>query len=160
MSVDSNKILARTKSKLPLLRIAYTELQYWCVGLTPEGYHWSQGSTWEQYGNHRRAAKHLKLYLKYKENAYARALLAYCYARLSAWEDASREYAAVLTAWPHPSFSLALAEAHLHLGSISQAMVLVAKVEAEHQSPDSPLPGLEDLKRRVKEASNKSLKPP
>jgi tetratricopeptide (TPR) repeat protein len=160
MNTAANTLLTRLKSKLPLLRITYKELQYWFIGLTPEWYHWSQGSAWEEYGNYPRAIKHLKSYLGYKENAHARALLAYCYARLFAWEDALREYTAAIAGWPHPSFSLALAEAHMHLGNLSEAEAIVAATEAEFAASQSAaLSGLEELKRQLREMSNNTMEP-
>jgi tetratricopeptide (TPR) repeat protein len=155
MNSEVDAPLVRAKSKLPLLRIAYTEFQYWCIGLTPENYHWSQGSSWEECGDYPRAVKHLNQYLKYKENAYARALLAYCYSRLSAWDDVVREYTAVLAAWPHPSFMLGLAEALLHLGHLQQARALTDEVESKHHSQESPVAGLDDMKQQLYEASIK-----
>lgn len=111
------------------LRLIYTELQYWLVGLSPEGYHASQARAWEDLGNFDRAARHLKAYLDASESTHMRALLAYCYSRLERWPDADREYTRILADWPHPSLVLGLAEAKFHLGEVTRAQELVASVE-------------------------------
>ena len=110
-------------------RLVYTELQYWLVGLSPEGYHSAQARAWEDLGNFNRAAKHLAAYLENSEKPQMRALLAYCFARTERWADAAREYAAVIAKWPHPSVALGLAEAKLHLGEVAEAHALLAAVE-------------------------------
>src|SRR5262245_36502899 len=96
---------------LAALRLVYTELQYWLIGLTPEDYHWRMASAWEELEKFSRAARHLKSYLQSSENAQVRALLAYFYARLGSWSLAAEEYKTVIAAWPHPTFILGLAEA-------------------------------------------------
>jgi hypothetical protein len=114
------------------LRLAWTELQYWLIGLTPEDYHWRMAAAWETLDNFKRAARHLESYLQSSENAQARALLAYFYARLGSWSQAAEEYKTVIAAWPHPSFILGLAEAKFELGDPGSARALADQVEREH----------------------------
>jgi hypothetical protein len=140
------------------LRLVYTELQYWLVGLTPEGYHHAQASAWEGLGNFDRAARHLRAYLQNSDKPQMRGWLAYCYSKLEQWPDAAREYTTAISKWSHPSLILGLAEAKLHLGEAADAAALAALVE----SSDAPLEpyvarALEFLKRQLKAASNTSL---
>lgn len=129
MDSDSRHASSRLLAKL---RLVYTELQYWLIGLTPEDYHWRMATAWEVLENFRRAARHLESYLQNSENAQARALLAYFYARLGSWSLAAEEYKTVIAAWPHPSFVLGLAEAKFELGDSTSARALADQVEREH----------------------------
>jgi Flp pilus assembly protein TadD len=160
MNVQTNPMPTRAGQLGSILSIAYTELQYWLLGLTPESYHWAQGSAWERLGRYRHAAHHLARYLQSSENTHVRALLAFCYVRIGSWADAAREYSAVLDVWPDPSIAINLAHAQLQLGNTAHARQLVALVEAEH----SPLEGdqqlaLAALKRQLESASNKTIEP-
>ena len=119
----------RATRVIAVVRLVYTELQYWLLGLTPEGYHSAQASAWEDFGDFNRAAKHLSAYLQKSDSPHVRGLLAYCYSRTQRWPDAAREYAAVIATWPHPSLVLGLAEAKLRLGEVAEAHELVASVE-------------------------------
>jgi hypothetical protein len=155
----ANSGLSRTSRVLASLRLVYTELQYWLVGLTPEGYHHAQASAWEVLGNFDRAARHLRAYLQNSDRPQMRGWLAYCYSRLEQWPDADREYTTAIGKWSHPSLTLGLAETKLHLGEVAHAAALVALVE----SADAPLEpyvahALEILKPQLLAASNKSLK--
>lgn len=150
--------MSRTRRILAGLRLIYTELQYWLVGLTPEGYHHAQASAWEGLGDFDRAAKHVRAYLKCTDKPQMRALLAYYHSRLHRWPDAAREYAAAISKWPHPSIVLGLAEAKLHLGDVAHAAELAASVERS-ATPLEPyvLRALEFLKPQLEAASNTSL---
>jgi hypothetical protein len=143
---------------IALLRLVYTELQYWLVGLTPEGYHFAQASAWESFGKFDRAAKHLSALLENKEDPQMRALLAYCYSRAGRWADAAREYTAVAPRWSHPSVVLGLAEAKFRLGDVSGARVLAELVGSEH-SPLEPMAaqGLAILRTELAAAPNNSF---
>ena len=138
-------------------RLVYTELQYWLVGLTPEGYHHAQASAWEDLGNFDRAARHLRAYLDNSDKPQVRGWLAYCYSKLEQWPDAAREYTAAISKWSHPSLILGLAEAKLRLGEVDQAAALAALVE----SSDAPIEpyvarALEFLKPQLRAATNTS----
>ena len=154
VNASSSRIPHSTRA-VAVLRLAYTELQYWLVGLTPEGYHSAQASAWESLGNFDRAAKHLSSFLAVKENLQMRALLAYCYSRTGRWADAAREYTAVVSSWSHPSIVLGLAEAKLQLGDVAGARVLAELVESEH-SPLDPVvqEGVAFLRAELASASN------
>jgi tetratricopeptide (TPR) repeat protein len=155
MPVSNN---SRASRALAWFRLTYTELQYWLVGLTPEGYHWAQAAAWEDLGNFHRAAKHLSGYLQCSENAQARALLAYCYTRIGSWSLAAAEYTTVLASWPHPSIMLGLAEAKLQLGDLAKARELAEIVERDRPNMEPyVLQALEYLKGNLDAASNKTL---
>jgi hypothetical protein len=150
--------LNRTNRVLAVLRLVYTELLYWLVGLTPERYHHAQASAWEDVGNFDRAARHLRSYLKNSDKPQIRGWLAYCYSKLEQWPDAAREYTTAIRKWSHPSLILGLAEAKLHLGEVAHAKALAALVE----SSDAPVEpyvarALEFLKPQLQAASNTSL---
>jgi hypothetical protein len=158
LNAAANSNPSRTSRILAGFRLIYTELQYWLVGLTPEGYHHAQASAWEDLGNFDRAARHLRAYLQNSDKPQMRALLAYCYSRLERWPDAAREYTTAITKWPHPSLLLGLAEAKLHLGEIAYAAELAASVERS-ATPLEPYVAraLEFLKPQLQAASNTSL---
>jgi hypothetical protein len=158
LNAAANSSLSRSNRFLAGFRLVYTELQYWLVGLTPEGYHHAQASAWEDLGNFDRAARHLRSYLQNSDKPQMRGWLAYCHSKLEQWPDAAREYTAAVSKWSHPSLILGLAEAKLHLGEAADAAALAALVE----SSDAPLEpyvanALELLKRQLKAASNNSL---
>jgi hypothetical protein len=139
------------------LRVVYSEMQYWLIGMTPEGYHWAKASAWEDLGNYHRAAKHWAGYLKNSENPKIRAQLAYCHARNSRWSEAAVEYTKALASWSHPSLILALAEAKLQIGDTMAARELLDALERDH----SPLqPGVQQalayLRANMDAASNQS----
>ena len=113
-------------------QIVYSEIQYWCVGLTPESYHWKKGSAWDALGNHQRAAFHLSRFLRFADNALVRGRLAYCHARLSQWVEASREYERANQKHPHPEFAIGHAQAELRLGNKERAAQILAAVESTH----------------------------
>jgi hypothetical protein len=158
LNAAANVGLSRTSRVLAVLRLVYSELQYWLVGLTPEGYHHAQASAWEDLGNFNRAARHLRAYLQNSDKPQIRGWLAYCYSKLGQWPDAAREYTTAISKWSNPSLILGLAEAKLHLGEVAHAAALAALVE----SADAPLEpyvarALEFLKSQLQVASNTSL---
>jgi hypothetical protein len=67
-------IFARMRGRLSL---AYTELQYWLLGLTHESYHLHQAGVWADLHRYERAISHLKRYLAVTENVTARSELAF-----------------------------------------------------------------------------------
>lgn len=158
-AADSNP--SRTSRVLACFRLVYTELQYWLVGLTPEGYHHAKASAWEDLGNFHRAASHLRAYLRNSDKPQMRGWLAYCYSRLEQWPDAAREYTTAISKWSHPSLILGLAEAKLHLGDVAHAAALAALVK-NWDAPIEPYVSraLEFLKPQIQAASNISLEGP
>jgi tetratricopeptide (TPR) repeat protein len=119
---------------VPVLKLIWTEAQYWMVGLTPEGYHWSMARSWEQLGNFRRAATHFARYLQNSEDAHVRAMLAWCHTKNGCWDEAVKEYAHVLAVWKHPSLEFGLAESYLELGDIEKARPLIESLEQQVDS--------------------------
>ena len=113
-------------------QIILAELLYWCVGLTPESYHWKKGEAWDVLGNHRRASVHLAEYLREADNAYVRGRLAWNYARLGQWEEASEQYERVNLKHPHPDFALGHVRAELRLGNRERAEQLLAEVQTTY----------------------------
>ena len=113
-------------------QVAYSELQYWCIGLTPESYHWHKGNAWDVLGNHRRAAFHLAEFLRFADSAYVRGRLAYCYAHLGRWTEASEQYERVNQKYPHPEFALGHARAELRRGNKERAAEILAAVTAKY----------------------------
>jgi hypothetical protein len=145
------------KRALAFFRLAYTEVQYWLVGLSPEGYHAAQAAAWDELGNFNRVAKHLSAFLENTESAQMRAYLAYAYSRTGRWSDAAREYARVVTIWPDPSVILGLAEAKLELGDIESARALADTVEFGETPPTAAIKEAVDFFRaQLAEASRKS----
>lgn len=155
MDDSANESPSRATRLLAYSRLVYTELQYWLVGLSPEGYHSAQASAWEDLGNFNRAAKHVSAYLENTEKPQMRAFLAYCFARTERWADAAREYAAVIDKWPHPSVALGLAEARFMLGEVAEAHRLLASVEHSNSPLDPAIAhALALLKTELAAASN------
>ena len=114
---------------IPLLKIAYTELQYWLTGMLPESYHFRQSRNYEQLGSEHRAAHHCEALLKYAEYGEPRARLGYYYATLGQYEQAAEHFRKAVQAWPLPSILLALAQAELRLGRYDAAVEMLARVE-------------------------------
>jgi hypothetical protein len=109
-------------------QLVFSELQYWCVGLTPESYHWKKGNAWDVLGNPGRAVVHLLRSLHFADNAYVRGRLAYNYARLGLWNEASQQYERANQKYPHPQFELGHARAELRMGNKSRAAQILATV--------------------------------
>jgi hypothetical protein len=114
-----------------VFRLAYAEVQYWLVGLTPETYYWTKARAWEDFGDFRRATRNLTAYLRNSDDPQVRALLAYCYARQGDWTRTADEYTKVLRKWNHPSIRLGLAEAERALGEAAKARELIAALEQD-----------------------------
>jgi hypothetical protein len=127
-----------------LLRLAYTEAQYWLIGLTPETYHLHQAGVWADLNEYERAISHLKRYLAVTENVTARSELAFYHSCLEQWSQAATEYAKVVPAWPHPAILLAHAEAELRLGNTGKGREIIASVDRE-------FPQLDDATRRARD---------
>jgi tetratricopeptide (TPR) repeat protein len=126
-------IVARARGRLSL---AYTELQYWLLGLTHESYHLRQAGVWADLNRYERAISHLKRYLAVTDNVTARSELAFYHSCLQECAQAAQEYAKVTSIWPHPAVRLAHAEAELRLGNVAKGSEIIAAVEAEFPDLD------------------------
>jgi tetratricopeptide (TPR) repeat protein len=102
------------------------------LGLTPESYHWKKGDAWDILGDHPRAAKHLAKYLEFADNAFVRGRLAFNYAHLGLWAEASEQYGRVNLKHPHPDYGLGHAKSELRLGNKDRASELLAEVQAAY----------------------------
>ena len=127
-----------------LLRLSYTELQYWLIGLSPESYHLHQATVWVEMHAYRRAIVHMKSYLKNTENATARWYLAYYHSCVEEWSQAAEEFGKVVTAMPHPAVRLGQAEAELRLGNRAKAKEIIDAVDREHPQLDDTLRAARD----------------
>lgn len=114
---------------MALLRIAYTELQYWLVGLTPETYHLNQSRDYERLNAFSRSAHHCRRMLQLTEHAETRARLALCYSELGNNNDAVREYRKAVATWDHPGIVLGLAQAEFRAGNPETALELLKRVQ-------------------------------
>jgi hypothetical protein len=112
-----------------LLKVAYTELQFWLVGMTPEGYHFQQSRNYDQLGAPSRSAYHAHEVLKYAEYPEPRARLGYHYANLGRHAEAAEHYRKAVQAWPHPSIMLALAQSELRIGNYVTAAEWLERTE-------------------------------
>ena len=127
-----------------LLRLGYTELQYWLVGLTPESYHLHQANVWVEMHRYRRAIAHMRAYLTNTENATARWYLAYYHSCVEEWAQSAEEYAKVVPVLPQPVVRLGQAEAELRLGNRARAQEIIDAVDRE-------FPQLDDVLRRARD---------
>lgn len=112
-----------------LLKVGFTELQYWLIGMTPEAYHFQQSRNYEQLGASRRSAHHSHEVLKYAEYPEPRARLGYYYATAGKHVDAAEHYRKAVQTWPHPSIMLALAQAELRIGHKQAALDWLERAE-------------------------------
>lgn len=113
-------------------QIIYAELQYWCLGLLPESYHWKKGNAWDVLGKHDRAAVHFAEFLRFADNAYVRGRLAHCYACLGLWAEAAEQYERANQKHPHPEFALGHARAELRQGNKARAAEILAAVHSTY----------------------------
>jgi hypothetical protein len=112
------------------LRIGYTELQYWLVGMTPEGYHFQQSRNYDRIGAVKKAVHHAQQALRYGEYSEPRARLGYYSASQGKYQEAADHYRKAISTWGHPSILLALAQMELRIGNPQAAADLVERVEA------------------------------
>lgn len=119
----------RLQQLIALLKVGYTELQYWLIGMSPEGYHFAQARNYDSLGATHWSAHHSHEVLKYAEYPEPRARLGYYYAMLGRPAEAAEHYRKALQAWPHPSLQLALAHAELRIGQYQAAVELLERVE-------------------------------
>jgi tetratricopeptide (TPR) repeat protein len=127
--MESNRDGSRLQRLIALLKIAYTELQYWLIGMTPEGYHFEQARNFGQLGNARRAAHHSHEVLKYAEYPEPRARLGFYYATLERYAEAAEHYRKAIQTWPHPSLLLGLAQVELRVGQYQVAVEMLERAE-------------------------------
>ncbi len=133
-----------------LLRIAYTTIAYWCVGMTPEENHATKGYAWSQINAYRFSAWHWRKYLKYSEDSRARASLAWCYASLGMIETAAEHYRLAYTRNKNPEIALYLAQVELDFGNITVAQSLMADIYLRrHELSDEGNCVLADVERRL-----------
>lgn len=122
-----------------MLRLAYTELQYWLVGLTPEGYHLHQAGLWVEMHAYRKAIGHMQKYLANTENATARWYLAYYHSCVEDWAQSALEYEKVVAVLRQPVVRLGQAEAELRLGNRAKAMEIIDGIDREFPHLDDAL---------------------
>ena len=104
-----------------LTRIAFTTACYWLVGLTPEDNHGMKGHSWARIGAYRWAAWHFRKYLKYSQDSWARASLAWCYGQLGLTESAVEHYRLAYARNKNPEIAVFLALAEANFGNIEGA---------------------------------------
>jgi tetratricopeptide (TPR) repeat protein len=136
-----------------LLKIGYTELQYWFIGMTPEGYHFAQSRNYDQFGAPDRAAHHAREVLKRAEYPEPRARLGYYCAMRGQTAEAAEHYRKVTETWPHPSILLALAQAELKLGRHDVAADLLHRAEGSEMK-DQLLGAIAEVRSELAAANN------
>lgn len=119
-----------TVRALALLKVAYTELQYWLVGLTPEAYHLSQSRNYEQLAWYGQAVAHCRKLLLFCEHPETRARLGLCYSFLGNHGESVREYRKAVAAWDNPAVVLGLAQAEFRNGNRETALELLNRVQS------------------------------
>jgi tetratricopeptide (TPR) repeat protein len=143
----------RFRQVTALLKIVYTELQYWLVGMTPEGYHFQQSRNYEQLGASKRSAHHSHQVLRYAEYSEPRARLGYYFAMQAKYAEAAEHYRKAIQNWPHPSILLALAQVELRIGNHQAATALVERVEASEMNDQLAAP-IAEVRSELKKANN------
>lgn len=104
-----------------LSRIAFTTACYWLVGLTPEENHGAKATSWARIGAYRWAAWHFRKYLKYTDDSWARAGLAWCYAELGLVESAAEHYRLAYGRNKNPEIAIYLARVEADFGNFEVA---------------------------------------
>jgi hypothetical protein len=137
-----------------LLRVTYTTLAYWVVGLMPEENHWRKALAWMRIDAHRFAAWHWRKYLKYSEDSHARACLAWCYANLGMLESAVEHYRLAYARNKDPEIALYLAQVEVDFGNVVGARALMADISSRrHELSEESLSTLADVEIRLSESS-------
>jgi len=136
-----------------LLKIGYTELRYWLVGMTPEGYHFAQSRNYEQFGAPDRSAHHAREVLTYAEYPEPRARLGYYCAMHGRTAEAAEHYRKATATWPHPAILLALAQAELRLGRHDVAAELLGRAE-NSEMKDQLLGPIAEVRAELAAANN------
>jgi tetratricopeptide (TPR) repeat protein len=113
-----------------LTRIGFTTACYWLVGLTPEENHGTKGAAWASIHAYRWAAWHFRKYLKYSDDSWARAALAWCYAQLGMIESAVGHYRLAYARNKNPEIAVYLAQAEADFGNFDAAQRLYEEASA------------------------------
>lgn len=121
---------------IALSKVIYTEVQYWLVGMTPEGYHLKQGRNYEQLVAYSRAAHHYRRFLEWRDHGEIRARLGICYAMLGMNAESATEYRKALEQWDHPAIMIGLAQAEFRNGNAGAARELLQKVQASQMAQE------------------------
>jgi hypothetical protein len=133
-----------------LLRVAYTTMAYWLVGLTPEENHATKGLAWSRINAYRFAAWHWRKYLKYSEDSRARAQLAWCYANVGMIESAVEHYRLSYARNKDPEIALYLAQVELDFGNQAAARSLMEEISLRrHELSAESLSTLADVETRL-----------
>jgi hypothetical protein len=141
------------KQLLILMKIGYTELQYWLVGMMPESYHFRQSRHYDELGALERSVHHAREVLRDAEEPEPRARLgAYCMMR-GKLVEAVEHYRKAVETWPHPSLLLALAQAELRVGRHGVAADLLVRVESSEMR-DQFLEGIAEVRCQLAAASS------
>src|SRR6266850_2617174 len=119
-----------------VVRVAYTTLGNYLVGLTPEENHWKKGDAWGRVGAYRWAAWHFRRYLTYSDDPRVRAHLAWCYANLGMLESAAQHYRQAHSRNKHADIALGLAQLEIQLGNVEAAQALVGSLASRRQELD------------------------
>ena len=140
-----------------LLRVAYTTVAYYLVGLTPEENHWTKANAWARVNAYRFAAWHWRKCLKYSDDSRARASLGWCYANLGLLDSAAEHYRAAHSRNSHPSIGVGLAQVEWDLGNFAKARNLIEELAARRGElePDT-LAALEALELKAANAGGSS----
>ena len=139
-----------------LLRVAYTTMVYWLVGLTPEENHATKGQAWSRINAYRLAAWHWRKYLKYSEDSRARASLAWCYASLGMIESAVEHYRLAYARNKDPEIALYLAQVEIDFGNEAAARSLIEEISPRrHELSDEARSALADVETRLSESVSK-----
>ena len=111
-------------------QLAFLTLVYWSVGSVPEENHSKKGDAWARIGDYRRAAWHFRKYLKYSDDSFGRASLAWRYASLGMLESAVQHYRLAYARNKRPDVACSLALAELAAGNVATARTLVAEMSS------------------------------
>lgn len=121
---------------IAFLKVVYTEIQYWLVGMTPEGYHLKQGRNYEQLVAYSRAAHHYRRFLEWRDHGEIRARLGICYAMLDMNAESVTQYRKALEQWDHPAIMIGLAQVEFRTGNAEAARQLLQRVQASESAQD------------------------
>ena len=131
-----------------LVRVAYTTLGNYLIGLMPEENHWRKGDAWSRVGAYRWAAWHFRKFLKYSDDPRVRAHLAWCYANLGMLDSAAQHYREAYARNKNPDVALGLAQLETELGNVEAARALVRALEPHrHELSGEAVALLDSLKR-------------
>jgi hypothetical protein len=113
------------------MKLLYTDIQYWVVGLTPEYYHLHHARLSWRLHDFGTAAKHFLAYFKYTDNPQVRAELGLCFGTIEKWPEALAQYQRAAMSWSDPAVKLAIAEVHLRMGNTDACLAQIKSVDEE-----------------------------